>query len=235
MVMKKDNYDKAMDVLEKQYNMESGTMPMSAEQEEKYAAMIKEVVSGNDSRKSDMRHKKKRMQTLSAFPKVAIVLICFAVVGVATAPSADAVRLKIQQFFSWEEEGNTVLVPSDTEAMEDRENYFLLSSLPDGYVQTYAEDIGQYKTIVYESDNDSIVLEQKSASTVISVDNETTDFEEVTLLGNKGQYCNNESDAVSTIFLLKGDYLLTVYTRGEGRLRGEELIEFLNRNLTFVK
>lgn len=64
MVMKKDNLDKAMDVLEKQYNMESGTMPMSAEQEEKYAAMIKEVVSGNDSRKSDMRNKKEKNANL---------------------------------------------------------------------------------------------------------------------------------------------------------------------------
>ena len=232
------NFERAMDVLEKQYNMETGTLPMSAEQEEKYTAMMsmmKKMMPEYDRRNPGMRNRKKRIQPHSALQKVAIILICVVAVGTVTAPSADAVRLKIQKFFSWEEEENTVFVPSDTKVMDNWENYFVLCSLPEGYTQTYAENLGQYKAIVYENEEKSIMLEQNSASTVISVDNENTSCEEVNLLGNEGQYFNNERDAVTSIYVLKGNYLLTVYTRGEGRLQGQELIDFLNNNLTFIK
>ena len=61
-----------------------------------------------------------------------------------------------------------------------------------------------------------------------------TAFEAWTKNGD-GKYYNNEEDAVSTLYLLTGDYLLTVYTRGEDRIQGDELIEFLNGSLTFIK
>ena len=78
-------------------------------------------------------------------------------------------------------------------------------------------------------------MEQQPSGTVISVDNESTVCESVTVLGSEGKYYNNEKDSISTLYLLTGDYLLTVYTRGEDRLMGKELIKFLNGSLTFIK
>ena len=55
------------------------------------------------------------------------------------------------------------------------------------------------------------------------------------MIGSEGKYYNNEKDSISTLYLLTGDYLLTVYARGEDRLMGKELIKFLNGSLTFIK
>lgn len=173
--------------------------------------------------------------TLSVLQRVAIFLVCMTVLGSVTMVSADAIRLKIQKFFSWEKEQNTILLPYDTTGMDGWENYFALTELPEGYVQTYAKASGAYKTIVYEKNDTTLILEQQPSGTVISVDNESTVCESVTVIGSEGKYYNNEKDSISTLYLLTGDYLLTVYARGEDRLMGKELIKFLNGSLTFIK
>lgn len=231
MAMKSTDFGKAMNILSEQYDKENGTLLMSSEQEEKYAEMVKKVAAENGCKIIS----KKMKGTLSVLQRVAIFLVCMTVLGSVTMVSADAIRLKIQKFFSWEKEKNTVLLPYDTEGMTGWNNYFALTELPEGYEKTYAEENGTYKMIVYENKDAAIILEQQDSATVISVDNESTVCESVIVLGSEGKYYNNEKDSISTLYLLTGDYLLTVYTRGEDRLVDEDLIKFLNSNLTFIK
>lgn len=231
MIMGNTDFGKAMNILSEQYDKEDGTLLMSSEQEEKYAEMIEKVSAGNGCKTNS----KKMKGTLSVLQRVAIFLVCMTVLGSVTMVSADAIRLKIQKFFSWEKEQNTILLPYDTTGMDGWENYFALTELPEGYVQTYAKASGAYKTIVYEKNDTTLILEQQPSGTVISVDNESTVCESVTVIGSEGKYYNNEKDSISTLYLSTGDYLLTVYARGEDRLMGKELIKFLNGSLTFIK
>ena len=231
MIMGNTDFGKAMNILSEHYDKEDGTLLMSPEQKEKYAEMIEKVSAGNGCKTNS----KKMKGSLSVLQKVAIFLVCITVLGSVTMVSADAIRLKIQKFFSWEKEKNTVLLPYDTEGMNGWNNYFALTQLPEGYEKAYTEENGTYKMIVYENEDTAIILEQQVSATVISVDNENNVCESVTVLGSEGKYYNNEEDAVSTLYLLTGDYVMTVYTRGEDRIQGDELIEFLNGSMTFIK
>ena len=135
MIMGNTDFGKAMNILSEQYDKEDGTLLMSSEQEEKYAEMIEKVSAGNGCKTNS----KKMKGTLSVLQRVAIFLVCMTVLGSVTMVSADAIRLKIQKFFSWEKEQNTILLPYDTTGMDGWENYFALTELPEGYVQTYAK------------------------------------------------------------------------------------------------
>ena len=48
MIMGNTDFGKAMNILSEQYDKEDGTLLMSSEQEEKYAAMVKKVAAEND-------------------------------------------------------------------------------------------------------------------------------------------------------------------------------------------
>ncbi len=234
--MKKNPYRQALDALEKQYSIENGTAELSAEQEKRYHRLIKTMDFAQASEANHEPVKRRIHQTnRSTWKRAAIILLCVSTLVLSTAPAAEAFRLRFQKLFSWEKPGYSLVRPADNDSMSQWNNYFYFERLPDGYVQTYAEDIGQCRTIVYEQGDNSIILEQNNAQFTVLMDNEETTSEDVTVLGSSGKYYNNAEDAISTLIFLQGDLMITIYTNGPERLQGEDLIHCVDQNLIYHK
>ena len=233
--MNKNMYEQAMNALEEKNSWNRGTAELSEEQEEKYETYIKalDTLRKYHDVQPGVRAEQKKSHWKVA-KRAAIFLICAALAFTVAVPNASAIRQKFQTFFSWEEDDHSVVRPSDAENTAGWQNYYSFENLPEGYAQTFAEEIGQNKTIVYEMADNSLVLEQTDSSAVLSIDSEETDFENMTIMGGDGRYYNNDNENVTTVVFLQGDSALTVYTSGKERMQGEELVRFINRNLIYT-
>lgn len=233
--MSKNTYEQALNALEEKNNLNRGIAELSEEQEEKYEAYIKalEFFEKYNDAKPRVRAEQKKSHWKIA-KRAAIFLICAALTFTVAAPNASAIRQKFQTLFSWEEEDYAVVRPSDAENTADWKNYYSFKNLPENYEQTFAEEIGQNKTIVYENANNSLVLEQTDSSTILSIDSQETDFENVTIMGSEGRYYNNDNENITTVIFLQGASALTVYTSGKERMQGENLMRFINQNLIYI-
>lgn len=163
-------YEQALNALEEKSNRNRGTTELSEEQEEKYETYIKalDTLRKYHDAQPSVRAEQKKSHWKAA-KHVAIFLICAALAFTVTVPNASAIRQKFQTFFSWEEDDHSVVRPSDAENTAGWQNYYSFENLPQGYAQTFAEEIGQNKTIVYEAADNSLVLEQTDSSAVLSM------------------------------------------------------------------
>ena len=232
MDMENKRFEEAIGCLESEFHKHEDTLPLTEQQEEAYARMMKSMNFDAKDRKVPV---KKRNAVFSILSKAAVVLICVGAVGFVAAPQAEAFKVNFQKLFAWEEEDHITLVPSDYEELRDWENFYVFSSLPEGYQQTHAEDLAGQRTIVYECGENTLILQQQASSAVVSVDNETTTYEKVSVNGKEGHYFNREEDVMSTLIWMEGNSMLTVYSSGTERLAGETLITFIEENLIFQK
>jgi hypothetical protein len=232
MDMENKRFEEAIGCLELEFHKNEDTLPLTEQQEEAYERMMKNMNFDAKDRKVTVG---KGNAVFSVLSKVAVVLLCVGVVGFVSATQAEAFKVNFQKLFIWEEEDHITLVPSDYEELRHWENYYIFASLPEGYQQTHAEDLAGQRTIVYECGENTLILQQMSSSSVISVDNEDTTHEKVSVNGKEGHYFNREEDAMSTLIWIEGNTMLTVYSNGTERLAGETLITFVEENLIFQK
>lgn len=134
---------------------------------------------------------KKKKQTRQRWMRMAAVFaVVFISLNAAALGTSEAYRDKVFSLFHDEEQGGVTFVfDAEGEMVEDWENYWAPTWIPEGF-QLYATDKNESgHFILFQDDKNQIIrLSEYTSDSQISFDTETLGMEEVSIGQNNGYY-----------------------------------------------
>ncbi len=185
-----------------------------------------------DKEEKNRKHRQKNVYI--AMRRCAIALICFGLIGGFSISSVDAWKLRFLDLFVIEEDDHISIKPTDIEEFEKWDNYYCLSLIPDGYEVSYCEERGTNRQIYYSNNSGLIAVFQYDAGASANIDNETVQYEKLTVRNLDAYYFEDHVNLSRTLVWLEGEYLLRVYCEGDESIKKDDILS-MAENILFVK